>query len=389
MNLRELRDISAPIIKNIKDHGLFPKENSHVDYKLELTISSSESHIDSFLNNFAKDIISFSNADGGVILIGIKENKTSGRHEDIGLNEKGIEVLDKIDLNDITQAFNKIAGVGVSIDLQKFQIGTKKFYYLVIEKSDQILIPKNNEPRWNVLKGGIYYRASGKNEHANISTSDFNRFLQIKANERSKEFMEIWSKLLPEKVDINPREVLILNPMQNRVYGFNSKDNTLSSSEVEIDRAQSGVFNIILNAISAGEIGRITNNEGKPIYKIVGELQTTKDHISMSSLLKAVKSKSKYTLNDAQLKSAIYHLEWVTKKDFKVHNPPADTVNSSYNRFIWIETVDQITKARKIYFSSFAIDELVAIIDDSSLHKKIFNRMLVVSDGLSKADPKA
>ena len=66
--------------------------------------------------------------------------------------------------------------------------------------------------------------------------------------------MEIWSKLLPEMVDINPREVLILNPIQNKVYGFNSKDNILSGSDVEIDKSQNGVFNIILNAISAGEM---------------------------------------------------------------------------------------------------------------------------------------
>lgn len=61
-----------------------------------------------------------------------------------------------------------------------------------------------------------------------ISTASFNRLIQMKANEKSKEFMEIWSKLLSEMVDINPREVLILNPMQNKVYGFNSKDNVLS-----------------------------------------------------------------------------------------------------------------------------------------------------------------
>ena len=30
--------------------------------------------------------------------------------------------------------------------------------------------------------------------------------------------MEIWSNLLPEMVDINPKEVLILNPVQNKVY---------------------------------------------------------------------------------------------------------------------------------------------------------------------------
>ena len=67
MNLKELREMVAPIIKDIKDHGDFPKENSHIDYKLELKITSSELPIDNFLTNFAKDIISFSNADGGII----------------------------------------------------------------------------------------------------------------------------------------------------------------------------------------------------------------------------------------------------------------------------------------------------------------------------------
>ena len=56
--------------------------------------------------------------------------------------------------------------------------------------------------------------------------------------------MEIWSKLFPEMVHINPREVLILNPAQNKVYGFNSKEKTLSGSDIEIDKTQNGVFNI-------------------------------------------------------------------------------------------------------------------------------------------------
>ena len=64
--------------------------------------------------------------------------------------------------------------------------------------------------------------------------------------------------------DINPREVLIINPKNNKIYGFNGKDNILSSSEIEIDKTNNGVFNIILNAISAGEIGKISDIEGKP-----------------------------------------------------------------------------------------------------------------------------
>jgi len=76
--------------------------------------------------------------------------------------------------------------------------------------------------------------------------------------------MEIWSKLLPEIFDINPREILIINPKSNKIYGFNGKDNILSSSKIEVDKSDTGVFNIILNAISAGEIGKISDNEGKP-----------------------------------------------------------------------------------------------------------------------------
>jgi len=231
MNLKELKYKVDCIITDLKDNGVFPKENNLIDYKLSLNINSGKTQLENFLINFAKDVLSFSNGDGGIILIGIKENKVLGTHEDIGLNTLNIDLLGHVDLNEVSQKFEKITKVGVSIDLQLFQISTRKFYYLLIQKQTQILVPTNDFPEYNLVKGSVVYRASSKNELANQLTADLNRFIQIKANEKSKEFMEIWSKLLPEMVDINPREVLILNPMQNRVYGFNSKDNTLSGSE--------------------------------------------------------------------------------------------------------------------------------------------------------------
>ncbi|WP_305842355.1 hypothetical protein [Photobacterium leiognathi] len=164
-------------------------------------------------------------------------------------------------MNDVSQAIEKIIKTTIMLDLQKFKISTRTFYYILIEKSNQVIIPILDAKDCKIYKGNIYYRMSGKNEQANKSTTDFNRFLQLKANEKSKEFMEIWSKLMPEMFEINPREVLILNPLQNKVYGFNGKDNILSKTDVEIDKNDDGVFNIILNAISAGEIGKITTNE--------------------------------------------------------------------------------------------------------------------------------
>jgi hypothetical protein len=376
MNIQELKANVCSVITELKDNGNFPKENNHIDYKKELTIATTKTDVDNFMMNFAKDIISFSNSDGGIVLLGIKENKSTGEHQDIGLNEANINLLAQIDLNDITQQFEKITKVGVSIDLQKFQISTRFFYYLLIEKNHQILLPQKDYPSFKLIQGAVYYRASSKTEHANKSTSDFNRFLQIKANERSKEFMDIWSKLLPEMVDINPREVLILNPIQNKVYGFNSKDKTLSSSDVEIDKTKNGVFNVILNAISAGEIGRITTTEGKPIYKIVGELKHNKNHTTLSNLEKLVKDGATYKFTNQQLKVAIHHLGWVSVPQFKIQNPPEGTVVPGFDKFIWVENEDVVRESTKIFFSPDAADEIITIINDKSLHQDLFNKCL-------------
>ena len=297
MTLKDLKVQIVQTIDNLKNHGIFPKENNLYDYKVELNFFGLTDNIEIFSRNFAKDILSFCNGNGGIILLGIKEDKITGTLEDVGLDSKNLDLLNKIDLNLVTQKFEKIAKVGVSIDLQEFQSGTRKFYYLLIEKQNQVLIPVADFLEYKIKKGEIIYRTSSKNEVANNTTQDFNRFLQIKANEKNKEFMEIWSKLLPEMFDINPREVLIINPKNNKIYGFNGKDNILSSSEIEIDKSNNGVFNVILNAISAGEIGKISDNAGKPLYKIVGEIKSSapREHISLSTLLSEVMKKSKYT----------------------------------------------------------------------------------------------
>lgn len=375
MNIRDLNEKVQDIITDLKDNGRFPKENNSIDYKLKLNIATSKTPLENFLLNFSKDILSFSNSDGGILLLGIEE-KSDGTHIDVGLDEQNLDILNQIDLNDVTQKFESIAKVGVSIDLQIFQISTRKFYSLIIEKNNQVLIPIKDFPELKIVKGAIYYRASSKNEHANKNTTDFNRFLQIKANEKSKEFMEIWSKLLPEMVDINPREVLIINPAQHKIYGFNSKDKILSGSDIEIDETQNGVFNIILNAISAGEIGKITTTEGKPIYKIVGEIQNIREHIMLSNLCKEVQRLSKFKFSSEQLKQVMFYLKWVTNPKFKAVNPTKGNIKSEFEKYIWIETTDKLSKRTKVYFSDKAIVELLNTLENAGLHNDIFGKSL-------------
>jgi hypothetical protein len=376
MTIKELSVKSNDVISDFKDHGNYPKENNLFDYKMMLNIKSGDSELEVFFKNFAKDIIAFANGDGGIILIGFKEDKITGNIEDTGLKDSDIEILKQLDLNSVSQKFKKILQTGISINLQPFQITTRKFYSLQIQKSNDILIPQNNFPEYKLSKGDIYYRDSAKTEHANSSSSEFNRFLQIKANEKSKEFMTIWSNLLPEMVNINPKEVLIVNPNENKVYGFNKKENKLSGSSVEIDKSNDGIFNIILNAISAGEIGKISNTEGKPIYKIVGEIRRGGSHMTISSLESVIKSKSLYKFTNVQLKAVIHSLGWVNDKNFKVEKPPKGTIIKGFDRFLWEEILDQHTMQSKVVFTEDSIEEILNVIDDSSKHKTLFGKIL-------------
>lgn len=378
MNLIKLKEEVNQTIQNIKDHGVFPKENNHYDFKLELNFFGLIDSSEIFLRNFAKDIISFTNTNGGIILLGFNEDKSTGNIDDIGLNTNNIDLLKKIDLNDIAQKFEKITKVTINLDLQAFQSGTRKFYYLLIEKQSQVILPINDFPDYKLKKGDIIYRLSSKNKIANETPQDFNSFLQLKSNEKSKEFMEIWSKLLPEMFDINPREVLIINPKYNKVYGYNGKENILSSSEIEIEKSENGVFNVILNAISAGEIGKISDTEGKPLYKIVGEIKSSapRDSITISTLQSESLRQSNYKFTNVQLKLIIKHLGWVNDEKLKIENPDSESVNSSFSEFLWIETVDSIKDTHKVVFSKEAVSKIVETVNNQTLHKIIFKKDL-------------
>lgn len=137
MTLNELKEQIILTIRDLKDHGVFPKENHLYDYKKELNFFGINDALEIFMRNLAKDILSFSNGNGGIIILGIEENTATGKLNDTGLDSKNLDLLTKIDLNLITQKFEKITKTGVNIDLQSFQLGTRQFYYLLIEKQNQ------------------------------------------------------------------------------------------------------------------------------------------------------------------------------------------------------------------------------------------------------------
>lgn len=192
--------------------------------------------------------------------------------------------------------------------------------------------------------------------------------------------MQIWSSLMPEVFDINPKEILIINPHQNKVYGYNSKNNILESTDIEIDNQENAPINIILNAISAGEIGKITTDEGKPIYKLIGEInlktEKTKEFTSMKTIHEKIREKSKYNISNIQLKCVMKYLGWVSNENFNILHPKSSDLNDCFSDLIWIETIDDLKGGKKIVFSPKAVDALLEVVEDSSKHKKVFNDLL-------------
>ncbi|PIE85255.1 ATP-binding protein [Candidatus Gracilibacteria bacterium] len=383
--INDLRKKADNIILKFKD-GIFPKENNIIDYKKSLNIFDDKDEIENFLINFSKDILAFGNGDGGIIFIGFEEIKESGKIDDVGLDSHSLKLLETLDLNILEQKIFKICGKSTGMDLKHFNLGSREFYYFLIEKSNDILVPKTNFPKYKLKHGEVIYRISGKNEKANDGTSEFNRFIQVKANEKSKEFMQIWSNLLPEMVDINPKEVLILNPLQNKIYGFNSNDFNLSGGDIEIGNENGNIFNIILDTIKAGDIGKITNDEGKPIYKIVGEktVKGKQNHISLTTLVGEVQKIVKYKISNPIVKQVCYYLQWVTDKKFPIqikNSTDSSKISNLHEKFIWIEIEDSIKQKKKVVFSKVAIKEISSIIDNSTLHEKIFGKILQLKDG--------
>ena len=380
MNIVELKVKAEEIAENIKDKGVYLKENTLIDYKLELKLSSNVNEVIVFLRNFAKDILAFANKDGGLLFLGFNENKETGVITDVGLKEEDINILRAIDLKDLSDQFVKMFDTQINIDIHSFNIAARKFYYIMIEKHSSILIPKNDFLEYDIKKGDVIYRSSGNNVRANDKTSEFNTFIETKVNEKNKEFMQIWSSLLPEVFDINPKEILIINPLLGKVYGYNSKNNILSSTDIEIDNKDDGPINVILNAISAGEIGKISTNEGKPIYKLVGEIllnnEKVKESTSMNSIHDEIRQKSTFKISNIQLKSVMLYLDWVKNGAFNIDKPKNDDINPDFSEYIWIETVDNLKGKKKVVFSPKAVMPLLDVIEDSTKHTKVFGAIL-------------
>jgi len=374
MTITNLKNLVTDIISDIRDNAKYPKE-SDIDFKHLLNIDATKDSTENFLMNFFKDIISFANGNGGILFLGFKEDKSIGVISDDGLNQESLEVVNKLDLSEISKKIAGLTKVQPQIDLQAFHIGNRKFAYLLVEKSTQVIVSNSDKPEYKIKKGQIWYRNSGGNIEANESTAKITSFIQVKANEASKEFMTIWSRLLPEMIDINPKEVLILNVADQKIYGFDKSGGKLAGGKIEVED-KSDTFKIILEKIQAGDIGGISQDDGKPLYRIVGDIVDGGDPISEAT--KKVKSQIKYSFSNQDYKDCLFYLGYITNKKIKptiyTKNDPEITENGK--EFVFRICTNQSQSKHDLRLSSDCTDKITELVKYESKHIQIFSRIL-------------
>ncbi len=152
MTIEELKTKAEEIVESIKNKGIYWKENTLIDYKLGLNLSTGANEVTIFLRNFAKDILAFANKEGGMLFLGFNENRATGEITDEGLTDSNIDVLRAIDLKNLSNQFVKMVDTQINIDIHPFNIATRKFYYVLIEKQGTVLVPKNDFLDYNLKK---------------------------------------------------------------------------------------------------------------------------------------------------------------------------------------------------------------------------------------------
>lgn len=399
MSIKELREKWNNACENIRN-GNFTFEGEVFDYKkvlnncAEILTSDTIYCEKQILFNLGRDILSFANSNGTVIFFGILENKTKAtdRLELEGYDDFTDMILQGLDCSKLKEQIESYTGYKLSFEKDMQRIANHRIGALIINKSEEVLVPhKSLIFGTNTIfkTGEVLFRDGDGNEIANQKTSTMNKFIQIKANEKSKDFMKIWSNLLPEMIDINPKQILMLNVEEQKVYGFNKNGNKLDGGKIEIDD-KTDAFKIILESIQAGEIGKISNSEGKPIYRIVGDVALKGDPITQCVSNLNNLSNSKYSFQSAEFKKILMHLDFISDDKIKVagvleSNKNKDITNLG-NNYIFASCTNQTNKKYDLKFTTECCEKVLTILRDESNHIKVFGKSLIKKVQKKKAN---
>ncbi|SDG30422.1 Putative DNA-binding domain-containing protein [Limimonas halophila] len=195
-------------------------------------------------DEYSRTICGMANNKGGYIVFGVQDNDW----KIVGLKDKKFW---KEDTKKINNAINSRVSPSVYWKRLKINRGGEDLAVLYVQEAPikPVMIKKDGQ---KISEGQIYYRYSGENNLIRIA--DLQNILQ----ERDRQIEQRWHDLIQRVGKIGAENVGILNTVDGMVEG--------PGGSLYIDESLLGEINFIRH-------GRLSETEGAPTLRIVGEVE--------------------------------------------------------------------------------------------------------------------
>ena len=236
-NLNEIFKISQ------KDpNRVISRESSSLEFK--------ESFGWANLSKYLKTSVAYANSKGGYIVFGIADKP----HHLRGLSGNNLKMFEDIQPEKMSQNFNEHFAPEIEWEIQQYELQEKIFGLLYIkEAKDKPVICIKNSGKEILKEGDIYYRYRGRSER--IRYPELRAILEARRQHEQK----IWMEHIKNIARIGIHEVGIFDLRSGKISG--------SGGSLLIEES-------LLSQISFIKEGNFSEDKGKPVLKIVGQVQS-------------------------------------------------------------------------------------------------------------------
>ncbi|WP_407556856.1 helix-turn-helix domain-containing protein [Winogradskyella sp. 4-2091] len=222
----------------VSENFVRQKEHSEIEFKESF---HSPKHKDKKLHKW---IASFANANGGLIIYGVKNNG-----ELVGLkNDK----LQNFDNKDLSQELLDYFAPEIEFELFIKKINEFKIGFLYIHKSKNKPVVAIKTANNNIQESDIFYRYPGQSRR--ISYGDLRNIIE----EKQKELNDNWLKLINNVATIGVENIGLLNIVNGELIG--SQNKLLIPEE-------------LLKKVTFINEGKFVEKDGAPALKLIGDVQ--------------------------------------------------------------------------------------------------------------------
>lgn len=307
-------DVIREILR-LNGEYLYHREGQELEFKEQFNLAG--------LADYFRDFAAFSNNRGGYLVFGVKDSPRVPH----GMNQKSIELFQKIDPEKITGYLLELFSSDIRWDQADFEIDGNVFgVFRIYEADSKPVIAKKDEGKDQTLKNGdIYYRYGGRTQK--IQYAELETIISKRVEQNNNQWLDLMSKI----GKAGPQNAAILDTERALIEKDDAKI-------LVMDEELAGKIKFIKE-------GHFSEKEGAATLKLIGDVVP----IDKVEVIKKVKENliKEYPLSAMELAQAVkeelpvssQHQVWriirenglKTNRDYSVYNFRNKKQEDEYN----------------------------------------------------------